>query len=78
MVLNNNLNRNSKSKFLIDTHTTLYASRHTFATIFINSEGAKSAELAQMMGRNVTGMDRYIRDLMTIEDVLNAKEKMML
>lgn len=78
MVLNNNLNRNSKSKFLIDTQTTLYASRHTFATIFINSEGAKSAELAQMMGRNVTGMDRYIRDLMTIEDVLNAKEKMML
>ena len=66
------------SKFLIDPQTSQYAARHTFATVFINSEGAKSTELAQMMGRSVTGMDRYIRDLMTIDDVLNAKDKMML
>ena len=65
------------SKFLIDHNTTMYSARHTFATIFINTEGAKSSELAQMMGRSVAGIDRYIRELMTIEDVLNAKDKML-
>ena len=65
------------SKFLIDHSTTMYSARHTFATIFINTEGAKSSELAQMMGRSVAGIDRYIRELMTIEDVLNAKDKML-
>ena len=55
----------------------MYSARHTFATIFINTEGAKSSELAQMMGRSVAGIDRYIRELMTIEDVLNAKDKML-
>lgn len=65
------------SKFLIDHNTTMYSARHTFATIFINSNGAKSSELAQMMGRSVAGIDRYIRDLMSIEDVLNAKDKML-
>jgi lipopolysaccharide export system permease protein len=62
--------------FLIDEKTTLYSARHTFATIFINSEGAKTSELAQMMGRSVSGIDRYIKDLMTIEDVLKARDKM--
>ena len=55
----------------------MYSARHTFATIFINTEGAKSSELAQMMGRSVAGIDRYIRELMTKEDVLNSKDKML-
>lgn len=71
-ISNDNIN-----KFLIDHNTTMYSARHTFATIFINSNGAKSSELAQMMGRSVAGIDRYIRDLMSIEDVLNAKDKML-
>lgn len=66
------------NKFLIDKSTTMYSARHTFATIFINSDGAKSSELAQMMGRSVSGIDRYIRDLMSIEDVLKAKDKMLI
>lgn len=78
IVYKHNLTPQTISKFLIDPQTSQYAARHTFATVFINSEGAKSTELAQMMGRSVTGMDRYIRDLMTIDDVLNAKDKMML
>lgn len=63
-------------KYLISDNTTLYSARHTFATIFINSEGAKTTELAQMMGRSVSGIDRYIKDLMGVEDVLKARDKM--
>lgn len=72
-----NISNDNISRFLIDYNTTMYSARHTFATIFINSEGAKSSELAQMMGRSVAGIDRYIRELMSIEDVLNAKDKML-
>ena len=49
-------------KYLIADNTSFYSARHTFATIFINSEGAKTAELAQLMGRSVSGIDRYIKD----------------
>ena len=63
-------------KYLIADNTSFYSARHTFATIFINSEGAKTAELAQLMGRSVSGIDRYIKDLMDVEDVLRARDKM--
>ena len=76
LVSNKNINKENIDSFLIDEKTTLYSARHTFATIFINSEGAKTSELAQMMGRSVSGIDRYIKDLMTIEDVLKARDKM--
>jgi predicted transcriptional regulator len=71
-----NINKENIDNFLIDEKTTLYSARHTFATIFINSEGAKTSELAQMMGRSVSGIDRYIKELMSIEDVLKARDKM--
>lgn len=76
LVISRNINHNTIAKYLIDERTTLYSARHTFATIFINSEGAKTAELAQLMGRNVSGIDRYIKELMSIEDVLKARDKM--
>ena len=76
LVNNRNINKENIDSFLIDEKTTLYSARHTFATIFINSEGAKTSELAQMMGRSVSGIDRYIKDLMSIEDVLKARDKM--
>lgn len=76
LVANRNINKETMANFYINEKTTLYSARHTFATIFINSEGAKTAELAQMMGRNVSGIDRYIKELMSIEDVLNARDKM--
>ena len=63
-------------KYLIADNISFYSARHTFATIFINSEGAKTAELAQLMGRSVSGIDRYIKDLMDVEDVLRARDKM--
>lgn len=71
------LNKDNVDKYLINESTTLYSARHTFATIFINSEGAKTTELAQMMGRSVAGIDRYIKDLMGVEEVLKARDKMV-
>ena len=76
LVKNRNINKETVSDFSINENTTLYSARHTFATIFINSEGAKTVELAQMMGRSVSGIDRYIKELMSIEDVLKARDKM--
>ena len=70
------MNKDNIEKYLISNNTTLYSARHTFATIFINSEGAKTAELAQMMGRSVSGIDRYIKDLMGVGEVLRARDKM--
>lgn len=70
------IDKDNIEKFLISENTTLYSARHTFATIFINSEGAKTSELAQMMGRSVSGIDRYIKDLMGVEEVLRARDKM--
>ena len=71
-----NITKDNIDNFLISELTTLYSARHTFATAFINSVGANTAELAQMMGRNVNGIDRYIKDLMTIQDILKARDKM--
>lgn len=76
LIVNRNINKENVANYYIDERTTFYSARHTFATIFINSEGAKTAELAQLMGRSVSGIDRYIKDLMNIEDVLKARDKM--
>ena len=76
LVISRNINKETIPNFIIDERTTLYSARHTIATIFINSEGAKTAELAQLMGRSVSGIDRYIKELMSIEDVLKARDKM--
>ena len=61
LILSRNIKNENIANYLIDERTTLYSARHTFATIFINSEGAKTAELAQLMGRSVSGIDRYIK-----------------
>lgn len=75
-IVNRNITKDNIDNFLISESTTLYSARHTFATMFMNSEGAKVTELAQMMGRSVVGIERYIKELMTIQDVLKAKAKM--
>ena len=62
--------------FLIDEKTTFYSARHTFASNFINSEGATAGELATLLGRNVSGIDRYIKELTTIQDIIAARNKM--
>lgn len=67
--------KNVKS-YLIEESTTFYAARHTFASNFINSEGATAGELAALLGRNVSGIDRYIKELKTVQDIIAARNKM--
>ena len=70
------VNKDNVRSFLIQENTTFYAARHTFASNFINSEGATASELAALLGRNVSGIDRYIRELKTVQDIIKAREKM--
>jgi hypothetical protein len=68
--------KDNVKSYLIDESTTFYAARHTFASNFINSEGATAGELATLLGRNVAGIDRYIKELQTVQDIISAREKM--
>ena len=68
--------KDNVKSYLIEESTTFYAARHTFASNFINSEGATAGELATLLGRNVAGIDRYIRELQTVQDIITAREKM--
>lgn len=70
------VNKDNVKGYLINENTTFYAARHTFASNFINSEGATAGELATLLGRNVAGIDRYIKELQTIQDIMTAREKM--
>lgn len=70
------VNKENVSSYLINEKTTFYAARHTFASNFINSEGATAGELATLLGRNVSGIDRYIKELKTVHDIIAARNKM--
>lgn len=70
------INKKNVKSYLIDETTTFYAARHTFASNFINSEGATAGELATLLGRNVSGIDRYIKELKTVQDIIAARKKM--
>ncbi|MBR1505090.1 MAG: site-specific integrase [Prevotella sp.] len=76
--LNNGMivNKDNVKSFLIKESTTFYAARHTFASNYINSEGATAGELAALLGRNVSGIDRYIKELQTVQDIIAARNKM--
>lgn len=70
------INKKNVKSYLVDETTTFYAARHTFASNFINSEGATAGELATLLGRNVSGIDRYIKELKTVQDIIAARKKM--
>lgn len=84
LTANNNINLNNGvviskknvKSYLIKEDTTFYSARHTFASNFINSEGATAGELATLLGRNVSGIDRYIKELKTVQDIISARNKM--
>ena len=78
LLINNNVvvTKKNVKNYLIDENTTFYAARHTFASNFINSEGATAGELATLLGRNVSGIDRYIKELKTVQDIIKARNKM--
>ena len=70
------ITKENVKSYLIKEDTTFYAARHTFASNFINSEGATAGELATLLGRNVSGIDRYIKELQTVQDIIKARNKM--
>ena len=62
---------------LIDTNTTFYAFRHTFATLYMNAQGANPVHLATLMGRSASGIFTYVKELTSIQDILNEKNKLI-
>lgn len=70
------ISSNNVKGYLIKENTTFYAARHTFASNFINSTGTTAGELAALLGRNVSGIDRYIEELKTVQDIIEARNKM--
>lgn len=55
---------------------TYYSCRHSFATTYINSEGANPVHLATMMGRSVNGIFRYVKTIQTEDDILRERSRM--
>lgn len=70
------VNKKNVKSFFIAEDTTFYAARHSLASNFINSEGATAGELASLLGRNVSGIDRYIAELGGIKKIIDARNKM--
>ena len=70
------ISSNNVKGYLIKENTTFYAGRHTFASNFINSTGTTAGELAALLGRNVSGIDRYIEELKTVQDIIEARNNM--
>lgn len=55
----------------IDTENVVYyTARHTLATLYINKDGANVAELAQIMGRSVSGIGTYVHQLTSEADTV--------
>ena len=55
---------------------TYYTFRHTFASVYMNESGGNVAYLAQMMGRSVNGIFRYVSGLNSVRDIVKEKSKM--
>lgn len=55
---------------------TYYTFRHTFASVYMNESGGNVAYLAQMMGRSVNGIFRYVSGLNSLRDIVKEKSKM--
>ena len=53
-----------------------YTARHTLATNYLNSAGANPAELAQIMGRSVSGIGNYVHQLTDEESALQRLRRM--
>lgn len=49
-----------------------YSARHTFASVMATN-GVSNANIAQMMGRTVQGIDTYIHSITSIDQLLKAK-----
>lgn len=55
---------------------TYYSCRHTIASAFMNQENANPLTLASIMGRSVSGIFRYVKELNSEEDIIKARAKL--
>lgn len=53
-----------------------YSCRHTFASVYMKSEGANPVHLATMMGRSVNGIWTYVNTINTEEELIKERQKM--
>lgn len=60
----------------ISDGVTYYTFRHTFASVYMNESNGNVVYLAQMMGRSVNGIFRYVSGLNSIRDIVKEKKKM--
>lgn len=59
----------------IPSNISYYSSRHSFATHYMQGVGAKAENLATMMGRSVSGIFNYVRELTEDDDILAERKK---
>lgn len=55
---------------------TFYSARHTFATLYMRTEGANPIHLATMMGRSVSGIHCYIAELEKDSDIATERGRL--
>lgn len=55
---------------------TYYSCRHTLATAYCNTEGSNPIHLASIMGRSVSGIFRYVKELDTTEDIIKERARL--
>lgn len=55
---------------------TYYSCRHTLATNYCNTEGSNPIHLASIMGRSVSGIFRYVKELDTTEDLIKERARL--
>lgn len=71
------VNRNLKEIFKkldIDGQATFYSARHSWATHFILN-GGNPVLLAELMGRSVNGIFRYVSGLTSVEHTINERKR---
>lgn len=55
---------------------TYYSCRHTFCTIAMNEPGINLPTVATLMGRSPAGIFRYVKEISSTEDIINARSLM--
>lgn len=55
---------------------TYYSCRHSYATHYMNTEGANPIHLATMMGRSPAGIFRYVQTIQSDEDIIKERSRM--
>lgn len=55
---------------------TFYVCRHSYASIYLNTEGSNPLSLSVMMGRSPAGIFRYVKTIQSDEDIIRERARM--